>query len=128
MSDSVWVVERGEYSYYHVVGVYSSQENAQSVASRLGGRDKPTVVEWTLNPGIEHVHVGREPWWITMLPDGELSSCVEGDWGWELVTHLDVGGWRNNVTGIVWAKDREHAIKIVNERRIAALASGELKP
>lgn len=63
MSDrkQVWTVEAGDYSDYHVVGVYSTRENAVQICEALSGADRwydYEVVERTLNPGIEAVNEG----------------------------------------------------------------------
>jgi hypothetical protein len=57
MSSTVWVVARGEYSDYRVVGVFSSQEHAQLIADAInassgGGFDKATVAARPLDPGV----------------------------------------------------------------------------
>lgn len=146
MSGTVWVVERGSYSDYHVVGVFSSRENADRIADALNQPDedgiKPsdeaTVVEWPLDPAIGEMNAGLSQWLVWMLRDGttekcepiELSSC-------DLVGRVAIwqrskapyyqrrGGAPDCLDATVWAKDAEHAVKIANEHRTRLIASGE---
>lgn len=126
----VWLVEYGDYSDYHVVGVFSSEENAQKVVTRLGDCDG-TIREWVLDPGVEELNQGLSLWAITMAANGDTTHCALCTYDLESFmttwkarpphTYTDFLNMR------VWAEDKVHAIKIVNERRIAMLASGELK-
>ena len=52
---SVWVIEEGEYSDYHVVGVYDSRESAETILASLPDDDRPTIAEWPLNPCLDEV-------------------------------------------------------------------------
>ena len=70
MSNSIWVIERGEYSdyqstwlrhYYRVVGVFSSRENAERALAEIYGSDpwgRPEISEWPLDPGIDALNEG----------------------------------------------------------------------
>ena len=64
----VYVLTQGEYSDYHIVGVYSTKEKAQELcdAMRTNGTlwDEPQVEEYELNeltPTMGHVCVGYTP-------------------------------------------------------------------
>jgi hypothetical protein len=64
--DKIWVVEEGEYSDYRVVGVFSTKENAELVADKFGG----DVAEWPIDPWVDHINHGREPYIVWMERDG----------------------------------------------------------
>jgi hypothetical protein len=49
---TVWLVEQGEFSDYHVVGVFDSQDKAQTIADAINNGDcwsRADVVERVLN-------------------------------------------------------------------------------
>jgi hypothetical protein len=140
----VWVIEHGSYSDYRVVGVYSSRKNAQMVADQINAAEsygeKATVEKWHLDPGVDDLNAGRHPHVVTMAPDGTVEQARRLEWsGYEIGNGLDI--WRRSkapayrgkgipdaVHGTVWATDEQHAVKIANEWRIQALATGRLKP
>lgn len=136
----VWVVEQGEYSDYRVVGVFSSRENAQLVADAINGERvacDATVAEWLMDPAVADLNAGRRPFVVHMLRDGTVERCEA--WqitGYELAGKFDI--WRRSealayagtdkpdcLSATVWATDAEHAVKIVNEKRVQMIASGE---
>jgi hypothetical protein len=138
----VWVIERGEYSAYRVVGVFSSEKNARQICALVNessyGRDAK-VVEWPLDPGIEALNSGHRRFHVQMDADGEqLHPVTEAVEETALEEYCEVWerstapayygkGLRDVLTCCVWAADEQHAVKIVNERRLMMLASGELK-
>lgn len=146
MSDrpTVWVIEQGEYSDYRVVGVFSSRENAEAVAALLGKEeygDKPTVAEWPLDPVVNELHQGLKPYRVVMAADGTAEKCEpknevsaydikSGVTIWERSTAPAYRGKgvQDCIHGIVWAKDEQHAVKVMNEKRAQMIASGEWKP
>lgn len=123
MSKKIWVIEQGQYSDYGVVGVFSSRENAEKVLATLkSDYDKPTIAEWTLDPGIKEMKAGRSMYLVNMGVDGSVIRCAR----WEGFEAEFTGPY--NAQGVrlfmckVWAKDEVTAIKITNEKRIQALA------
>jgi hypothetical protein len=139
----VWVVEQGEYSDYRVVGVFSSQENAQQIADAINGPDedtyeRATVAEWPLDPIVHELRQGFMPFLVHMREDGTVELCDQQKArGYELAG--DVGIWRRSqapafrgnpdkpdiLRAMIWAKDATHAVKITNEHRTRMIASGE---
>lgn len=143
MSETVWVIEEGAYSDYHVVGVFSSREKAEEVFEWLGldpkDYDEPRVVEWKLDPGVSEIRKGLVPYDVCMAADGSVEKCQveepstfgfsDRPWPWTRTSasaYRDDPGVQDAVMGTVMARDAEHAVKIVNEHRIAFLASGEI--
>lgn len=140
---NVWVIEDGEYSDYRVVGVFSSQENAQIVADAIKAESESsyseaTIAVWPLDPAVDELRQGLKCYHIWMQRDGTVERChlaqLAGD-------HIggEVGMWRRSVAAAlfkmldkpdvldakVWAKDDQHAVKIANEHRTRLIASGE---
>jgi hypothetical protein len=129
---TLWELSDGEYSDYHIIGVYSTEENAEAAAKIFGG----TVGPITLDPGVDQVRAGLSPWEVSMRQDGNNAFAllgyrpnekprgmykIEAYMGFSkerlLVLHADV-----------WARDKEHAIKIVNELRARLIATNAFVP
>jgi hypothetical protein len=141
-SKSVWAVEEGEYSDYHVVGIFSSESHALKMMRAINGSDplygRASVAEWPLNPGIAEINAGMHMYHALMLKDGSIESIRRC----EYMSSYDLGGrvwlWLresapaykgtgkpNVLNATVWAKSEEHAIKVVNEHRTKMIANGE---
>ena len=136
----MWVLERGSYSDYRVLGVFSTKRNAERAAKFLDhGSETPTVAEWPLNPAIAELSRGYDQWNIIMLRDGTVERCDRNDSPYD----FDTAGflWERtkapayigkgipdalNVT--VWARSARHAIKVANEKRAQMIAGNEWKP
>lgn len=128
---SVWVIEAGEYSDYQVVGVFSTRENAELVASAIG---YGSIAEWDLDPGVDGLRQGHPRFRVLMLRDGSVES-VEVQEGWNAETFyvwprsrepIYAGkGIPDALNAWVWARDEKHAVKIVNEKRAQMIANGE---
>ncbi len=139
---SVWVIEQGSYSDYRVVGVFSSQQNAELVAARLADNyDQPEVQEWALDPCVDDINAGRTTFFVVMAMDGTVERCEAATLSgyevgetvrlWERTkapAYRGKQGVQDAVSGTVWATDTEHAVKIVNERRIQYLATQTARP
>lgn len=137
MTKTVWAIEEGEYSDYHVVGVFSSRENAEIVQAKAGGE----IVEWPLNPAVDAIRQGLRQWQVVMLRNG----TVEKAWQLESFSSYRLNEpegqdaiWRRtqapafkgkgipdaiNVT--VWGKSEQQAVKRANEIRTQLIAMGE---
>ena len=135
MSKSVWVVEQGCYSDYRVVGVFTSKANAEIMADKIKTvetYDKVDVSEWPFDPCIDEINKGLSVYRISMEPNGKTISCEEECARLiEAEGSLRVAGERSNIPhyvyGLVWAKNRQHAVKTANEFRIRAIANNEIK-
>ena len=144
---SVWVIEDGEYSDYHVVGVYSSKENAEAALSLIGDERFPIISKWPLDPGIDEINAGLLLFIVDMKANGDTESVSQWSLAWRnhnenaIQYNHDKLLWPEGsekqvpyrtgqgdlVTGIVFAKDEKHAVKIVNETRIQLLAAGKIR-
>lgn len=138
---TIFVVEQGCYSDYRVVGVFSTEEKAKQIAALLNKPeycDEATVAEWPFDPHVDEINQGLFPFAVLMSYDGTVERChrseiesyslPDGMRVWDRATAPFYKGKKvdNAVNGSVWAKDSMHAIKIVNEFRVSAIASGEL--
>lgn len=142
---SVWVIEEGEYSDYHIVGIFSTKEIAEEVLATLPSDHyyesaKPVVVEWPLDPFIGNLRNGLKPYTVYMLQNGDVEKVEEEPTDYDidfpkpapqreyLNTFGEIVSWPANIYGTVLAKHEKHAIKIVNEARIQAIAGGWPEP
>jgi len=130
---TVWAVEQGEYSDYRVLGVFSTRENAERVATLMScDWYEATVKEWPIDPGIDEMNAGYKQWTVTMDYDGTVEWCGEDPSPYD-ATLAELTVWRRSkyvndvIGGNIWAKDAKHAIKIVNEKRLQWIADGTLK-
>lgn len=123
--NTIWVVEKGSYSDYRVVGVFSSKENAQRVADYVGG----DVAEWPLDPWADELNQGRSVYYVAMTRGGEVVNIYldkdlyrhDSD---RLTLHSSAKTKKTYIAGHVFATDELHAIKIVNEIRAQRIADG----
>lgn len=121
----VYVVECGEYSTYYVVGVYSTRERAEFIVKAHGSAltgDKPFIVERRLDDGIEELGQKLVPYRVEMLRNGTILQAtkvrLEVILG-EDEPHVVVQrGSAPFLHSLVWARDRKHAIDVVDEVRV----------
>lgn len=131
----VWLIEDGNYSDYRVIGVFSTKSNAERIRDLVGGSVHP----WELDPCIEALNQGHSMWVGEMRYDGSVERMdpIEIQ-SYQMAGERSI--WRRSTApayrgqnvedclhGTVWAKDRQHAIKIFNEERVQYIASGEWK-
>lgn len=123
---TLYVVTEGCYSAYHIVGVFDDRQVAEDLATRLG--DDTDVEEFPLNPGLERYHAGRSVWRVEMGRDGTVLRIEDHGWLSQNTAESLFDRWydRPALTLVkhVWATDKAHAIKIVNERRTELVATG----
>lgn len=121
----VFVVTEGEYSDYGIVGVYS--EANEDAANRLAktrwlGRVEEYELDWEvdkLSRGLilYHVHMRSDGKCISI---GATTAIEEGE-----PTHrIQEGPYEVYIHDLVWAKNKEHAAKIMNERRTVWMVTG----
>lgn len=120
----VWALEEGNYSDYHVIGVFSSEQNADRMQSIIGG----DVAEWDLDPEMDKINAGLRPYWVRMDRAGNVEEAQT-----KQSIELYHGGQGSILPDgrflcDMWASDKDHAIKIANEKRAHAIASGRYKP
>ncbi len=117
----IYVVTGGEYSDYRILGVYSTQEKAALARVCRGGDE---VEEYVLDEHIEAYEQGLYSWHITMMYNGDTRMAVRSETrgiGTSFVTRRGQPGWL--LDSVAWARDKEHAVKIVNEKRARLIAA-----
>lgn len=111
-----YVVTRGEYSDYRICGVYLTQEEAGEAATFFGG----DIEEWQVG-NVPRPPKGMMAWRVIMGRDGTTHHAY-GE------THEDIGEderFSESWAFHMWARDKEHAVKIANERRVQLIANNQ---
>jgi hypothetical protein len=135
---TVYAVNKGEYSDYRVVGLFSSMALAEKymAAFPASGYDAYNDVKlFELDATLTEIDLGLIPFRVQMRRDGWVLGVKEAN---PEYMFDDAERWNiNNFTigkpvrlpkeewwtsFYVWAKDKGHAIKIANERRIQKIA------
>jgi hypothetical protein len=115
----MYLVTAGSYSDYRVLGVYDTPEKAERARVLYDADD---VEEFQLNE-MPETPPGLLPWRVVMTRDGAAYLCVRESAPIEPSKELRAYGG-GKMTGTVYAADEKHAVKIINEMRIQALALG----
>lgn len=119
---TVYVVTDGDYSDYHIVGIYSTRELAER-AQALFAAD--SVDEYPVDE-MPSAPPGLSAWSVTMNRHGDSLDVHQIP-----ISNIDgaAGDWEPGHNG--WATtrclaaDQPHALKIANERRLMAIASND---
>jgi hypothetical protein len=136
--EKVWMIEKGLYSDYRIVGVYSSLENAKLAFDRLPGDDEERIEEVMLDVGIDYLKAGYTLYEVTMYLNGQVRDIKEVNWNDCIGTFtnefynvygtyigmIEKGADDNYFGGEIYAKDEAHATSIMNEKRIQMIISG----
>lgn len=110
---NVYAVWEGQYSDREVLGVFSSEELAQKYVAMLGDKaDDARIKAYVLD-----VEAERGPMWEVAM------EYETGNVSWvDVASYADSESMSITERGGVWAyihaESAEHAIKIVNEKRI----------
>lgn len=118
----VWICSDGSYSDYSVRSVYSTKEAADLISKAYDWNEPE---EFELDSAMpDQVRDGYFYYGVTMRADGDTTrvhTTEPSPWDadrWDVVRGFP-GGWSGRqLQAHCWARDKEHAIKIVNERRI----------
>lgn len=128
---TVYVVTQGSYSDYHIVGIYSTREVAEAAAgAETSYRGKPQIEEFDLDPFAEQLHQGLRRFKVAMDREGKsVVARITVSPNDEALDDLDTDGEVDRVDGVlrllVWARDDQHAAKIVNEKRAQIVAANQ---
>lgn len=118
MSDKVYVIVDGEYSSYHIVGIYSTRSNADAMLEHASGK----IEEWDLDTGIDKLHAGRRLTTVAIRRDGSISRVSSAD-GIDISAHLNVRAYGDiELVLRCWAVDFAHAVHIAGEARRMIIA------
>ncbi len=125
--NKIYLVTDGEYSDYHIIGVYTTKELAEEAVKCYTGYSTPGIEEYDLDTIPDHPP-GLYPFQVIMnrAGDGEASRQEVGalmeDKPEETWTRFEGMHKTGNYSFRVWASDNQHAIKIANERRAQLIA------
>jgi hypothetical protein len=123
----VWICTNGEYSDYHIVGVYTNEATARRVSEAYGWNEPEG--RWEVDPAVpSEIVAGMSRYGVSIWADnGDVAhtwitdAIVEDRWLPEKRTVERGTRMREGILGTIrcWARDKDHAIKIAGERRIA---------
>lgn len=134
----IYVVTSGDYSDYHIDGVFDSQELARLFVGAQKNSGDYTIEEHQVNPHEKPLRNGYQWFAIHMLKNGDTvfatpASPTDSDprfWvhpGWT-IEHSSLipeeAEQEPMLMIIVAGRDLRHAVKIANERRTGLLVSG----
>lgn len=123
----IYVVTAGEYSDYRIQAVFSEKEIAEKYVKLFKKDSDFRVEEHDLNPDKEGISNGYNPFYVIMTREGECVSVNK-----DLSCYFDHGsinvGWDGNLEVSLFAKDKKHAIKIANEKRLQVIAGNHWTP
>lgn len=134
---TIYAVNAGDYSDYRVAALFTSREKAEAFMSIVTESDYNELEEFQLDPPtVDLLKRGYSVWAVNMLKDGTTEKVYRTGNDLYDVTGIgvyvrrplrDVGFTPEILTGKVWAKTEEQAVKIVNEKRTQMIATGEWK-
>ena len=123
MNQEVYVVTSGCYSDYHINAIFSTREKAEEYAELLP--DANSIEVYVLDG--EHKN-GLHTIIVVMDRDGNTSECYLDEYVFCLEKYKLKWGefWYDSSRKFyVLAKDKQHAIKICNEKRAMLLAENK---
>ncbi len=141
MTKTVFVVERGCWEDYEIVGCYERREDAERIAGIINCAniyDPAEVDEWELNPGIGHLDNGESIYQVEMTGIGLVTKIEKMAFDPATKTFLRIymkmvnifdGEGRveaKTISGRVWAKDEREAARIADEYRLDAIKRGDI--
>ena len=125
--DKIFIVTYGDYSDYSIYGVFSTSEKAQAYIDALG-LSEAEIEEYNVDEFDAHVTMLKNfsVFNVIMEKNGDVEKVEKGRGRYSFECALKkeylVYG-RGVLVMYVLAKDEQHAIKIVNEKRVQ-LVSG----
>ena len=125
---TIYVVTSGDYSDYHIDGVFDVPALAERLRNALyNGRVEP----WELNKLHSKIALGYKYYRVYMDTEGRVFENVMTDiHDVDRETDAPYNGWGPITVWkfFIWATDEKHAVKIANERRVQLIASNLWEP
>ena len=121
-SRSIYIVTAGTYSDYYIIGVFSEEDTAGKFAAL---NDDAQVEIYEIDAMATMAERGLRYFSITMGSKGSVHNIYQGCFGHEGFGNHEKFTTRDGERLLlkeVWATNCEHAVKIVNERRVQLLA------
>jgi hypothetical protein len=123
MQNEIYVVTYGQYSSYAILGVYTTREQADIIASKM---EDGRVEVFPLNDYADMFRDGRACFCVHMYRDGTSKVYKTGPNNWTMTSpqvYPQLGG--KLILVYTWADNEQHAVKIANEYRALRIASGD---
>ena len=126
---NIYLVSKGEYSDYDIVAVFEKKEDAQLFIDKfqIDYHNDMEIETRVLNPWIPELKKGLRPHRVRIDKVGNISECILND---DIPTCSVSDFFFDCIQRLVvdcMAKDKNHAIKIANEKRIMAIAENRWK-
>ena len=123
----VYVVTAGEYSDYSVCAIFTEKKLAQKYIDSFKEErynDFNKIEVYSLNPYEQELKEGYSPYFVRMDKEGNVEECYISNSYYSFTDKISYGfDIKNNLYYAVFAKSAEHAIKIVNEKRVQLIAT-----
>lgn len=144
MAKTIYAVSSGSYSDYRVNALFSAREKAQEFIDALtkpnSYNDFNDIEEYELDSDTaDMIRRGYAIWYVQMQVDGTVDRVERtstdlfhvGEAGHRVWERSKAPAYKgqgipNLLNSNVWAKTEKAAVKIVNEKRLQMIASGEL--
>lgn len=120
-SKKIYVVTDGEYSDYHIIGIYSRKDYAEALIEAVGNGE---IEIWSIDETKLEIR-GRKQYFVRMKRNGDTEEVYIDDSfsPYFLPTYgFDMDG---SLYNRCLAKDEQHAVKITNELRAKLIAKNE---
>jgi len=121
----VYVITKGEYSNYHICAIFSDKKKAKEITGFfIDGYERVGIEEWLIDVVPPE---NRRRFSVFMRKNGDVKEINKdklydvADFKNAVTEWWDKEGW----TFQVWAKDRNHAIKIAKDWRRKLLLGGK---
>lgn len=128
--NSVWMLEAGQYSDYHVVGLFSTEEKAKFYMEHYidySTYDSQSVCEVKLDPELNDAGEGHIWWSVSInISTGNISFVREETRYTPLEVPSYIHPFQTELMYLVSARDKQHACKVAAEKRTAYLLKKEL--
>jgi hypothetical protein len=114
----IYIVTQGEYSDYHIVGVFTDKEKAEELCDFGNEIDSwaDTRIETYESDTIDVK--GRELFFVRMQPDGKVLEVAKAGSIYDIEDNRVGQDMNGNFYTACLARDKKHAIKIMAERKL----------
>jgi hypothetical protein len=120
----VYIVTSGCYSDYHIEGVYSTREMAEEYIRAIKD-DYKGINEWEVDVVVDPIEHGYLRWYVRFDGDNiDYINQEDIDLDDPKEEECSYYNYMGSLSFSIYAKDRDHAIKIASEKRFMLLASG----
>lgn len=124
MGKTLYAVSTGSGDEYSIHAIFSTRKLAETYAGKLTHREKD-IEEYELDPLAAVLKKGYMHYWVGAWPhraSNESDACeILREIRPPLEEDSSDGRW---LTMIVRAKDKQHALKIANEKRLVWVGAG----